>query len=307
MLNALDSLESDNTQDNVTFTSDRTSRKRRLRRFHLSKSAVACIACFLVSGITVSAVGIVNAYRQRMEDMNQNTVEEYYELALTGETTELNRHYTEDERNRYAELNREYEDNNLFPESQIVYLQSADEYSGIALDTISRTLYLPQETLTDEELLEIIDFHQKQTYSIYKQNEERLINGTDWYSRVSRLSNEEVDEIYLAYCSSNLDVSGAHNRPMTESESSRYQALLKSYEEEGLYAASYITIIQMPEEYAGQGIAFCVADSTYYSPETEMTDANLLQYIDFDHKVSYCFDRIIQDIRMGFRSDYPQR
>ncbi len=51
---------------------------------------------------------------------------------------------------------------------------------------------------------------------------------------------------------------------------------------------------------------FCEENSTYYIPDGAVSDFEFLQIIDFDHKISYCFDRIHYDIMMGFREDYPK-
>lgn len=312
VLDALDSLEYHGMQDDNIISMRSSGQNRRRRRAHLPKVAAACITCFLVSGITVSAVGAVNAYRQRMEAMDLETMEEYYQIADAGEATELNRPYTEDESKRYDELNRKYESGSILPLSEVTYIQSAEEYSGtgVALDTTCRTLYLPEDALTDEELLQIIDLHHKEAYSINhiatERLTERLKNGSSWYERMEQMSDDMVTEVYLAMFGNKLDVGGGSNRPMSEAENSRYEELKQRYEEEGLFAVSDITIITTPEEYTGNGIALCSEDSTYYFPETELTDEELLQYIDFEHKANYCLDRIRYDIDLGLRTGYPE-
>lgn len=37
-----------------------------------------------------------------------------------------------------------------------------------------------------------------------------------------------------------------------------------------------------------------------------MNGEDLLQYIGFEHKTTYCLDRIHQDIQMRFRTGYPK-
>lgn len=307
VLDALDSLESSGHDSNIIFMG-KASGKTRKARSHYPKIAAACIACFLVFGATASAMGIVNAYRQRMEAMDEQEIAENYQIACAGETTEMNRPYTESERQRYEELNSRYESGSILPQSQMAYIQSAQEYSGtgVAMDTTCYTLYLPQEELTDEELLQIIDQHHKTAYSINQTAKEILINEYPWRERMEQMSDEEVDCVYLAMFGSKLDVSGCYNRPMSESESSRLEELTRKYEEDRLYASEDITVISSPEEYTGVGIALCSKDSCYYFPEAELTDEDLLQYIDFEHRTTYCLDRIHQDIQMGFRTGYPE-
>lgn len=307
VLNALDSLEEDsNAKGSELYVVSEKQKKKNV--FSLSRVAAACFVCFLISGITVSAVKAVSLYRQRMEEMNENLLEEYYSIASAAETTQLSRTFTREERERFEQLNEEYEKNGLFPQEQITYLENEDEYSGkgIALEAEKCMLYLPEEELSDEELLEIIDFEHKICYSIYEKNEERIANGDNWQSRMQEMDDQQVDEVYFTMFSSNTEISGGYNRQLSEEENIRYEELVKCYEEEGLFATSELSVIQTAEEYTGVGAAICVSDSTFYIPETEPTDEDFLQIIDFQHKVTYCLDRISQEIDMGFRQGYPE-
>ena len=40
-------------------------------------------------------------------------------------------------------------------------------------------------------------------------------------------------------------------------------------------------------------------------PEAELTDEELLQIIDYDHKADYCISRIGQEVMLGLRKGYP--
>lgn len=302
----LDTLEALEETNSISRTQ---ARRRSVRKFRIPKVAVAGLTCLLLSGITVSAMGIVNLHRQRMEEMNKEQLEEYYSLADAGETTSLNRPFTTVERTRYQRLKEEYENNGLFPESQVTYLENADEYKGkgVGLDASSRTLYLPETELSDEELLEIIDFEHKLTYSIFELNEERIASGSDWESRMTEMDTEKVDEIYLTMFSGNSEISGAYSRHLSDAENVRYEELVKCYEEDGMFATSDIMVIQTSEEYTGVGVAICVEDSTFYLPDSQLTDEEMLQIIDMKHKATYCIDKINAEIDMGLREGYPQR
>lgn len=303
VLNTLDSLE----ENKIVAIRKRANKKQ--IRFRMPQTAAACLVCFLIVGVTVSAMGAINLYRQRMEEMDKTEIEEYYSIALAGETTSLSRPFTAEERARYKQLEQEYKTNGLFPKSQLRYLQEGDTYDGIGvvMDTAGTTLYLPEGTLTDEELLEIIDFNHKIAYSIYQVNEERIINGGGWESRMTLMDDAEVDRIYLITSSTKEHVSGGYSRKLTADEQSRYEELTRRYEEEGLYTTSEPSVIWRPEEYTGEGIAICVLDADYYLPETELSDEELLQIIDFEHKTNYCLNRISQEIMLGLRDGYPPR
>lgn len=309
VLKSLESLEkSSDTENKVSFVLTGKQKRRERLTFRPSGAAAVCIACFLIFGITASAMGVIHLYRQRMEEMNEKSLEEYYLLANAGEATELSRPYTAAEAARYEELNEAYENNGLFPAEQMTCLQNADEYDGkkVALDSGSRTLYLPDRELSDEELLEIIDFNHKISYSIYAQNEERIKSESDWKSRMAEMDDAKVDEVYLTMFSGDGELSGSYSRQFSETESRRYAELAESYEKEGLFTMSEPAIIRTPEEYTGVGIAICVKDSTFYFPDRELTDDEFLQLIDFEHKATYCIDKINREIQMGFREGFPQ-
>lgn len=285
----------------------KTSVKRKARKLHLPKAAVIAIICCLICGTTVTAIEIISSYRQRMEGMEKQEIEDFYQLANAGEADSLNRPFTAQEAERYQVLTVEYEKNGRFPEGTLTVMADTDTYNGqgVAIDASTRTIYLPDESLSDEELLEIIDFNHKLVYSIYETNQERIIARGDWESRMAEMTDEEVDRIYLAYCASNLDVGGGYGRELSLSESQRYEELKKRYETEGICSEQEIMIIKKWDEYTGAGVAFCEENSQFCLPDGELSDTELLQIIDFEHKIPYCFDRILYDIQMGFREGYP--
>lgn len=300
VLDALNSLEEER---------DSVSQKNKRSMGYLPKVAAVGLACLFLSGITVSAMGAVRSYRQRMEAMNAELLEEYYSIADAAETTLMSRGYTDSEETRYAQLYKEYEDNGVFPESQITCLESAGAYKGkgVALDSATRTLYLPDKELSDEELLEIIDFHHKVGYSVEKKEEERFVEETIGRKRLEEMDDAEVDKIYRIMFTSHSDVSGAYSRSLTADENSRYTKLSGDYTKGTASPVSEPTVIQKPEEYTGEGVAICPKNSIFYFPESEMTDEELLELIDYQRKAQYCIDRITKEVQAGIRDGYPYR
>lgn len=300
VLDALDSLEENKT---VSVCERRGGIRHAI--FLMPRMAVACLVFFLLTGITGCAVGAVLTYRQRMENMEYSEMEKYCSIRID----DYGRLLTEQERDRYNQLEQEYKEKGRFPASQIRFLEEGEIYdgAGVAIGISTRTMYLPEEILTDEELLELIDYNLKESYSFHHLDEKRNIMEGGWMSRMVLMDDAEVDRIYLIIGSTRSNVGGTYSRMLTADEKSRYKELVRRYEEEGLYTASEPDVIWKPEEYTGEGIAICVADSNYYFPETEMTDEELLQLIDFQHKASYVLDRLRDDIMYGDRDQYPPR
>ncbi|MGN0342515.1 MAG: hypothetical protein ACI4DO_06960 [Roseburia sp.] len=309
VMDALDSLEEKSAPVNcVVSISNKSKRKKKGKGVRFSHVAVACVAFLLVSGITVYAMEAVKTYRQRMEDLSEEEQKEIFEISSMGETTELTRPLTEEEQERFDALDEAYEKSNVFPECEILYVDSEDQYSGegVALDTTKRLIYLPEETLSDEDLLEIIDFFHKEAYSAYTQLEENVANSSDYESRFTDMTDEEVDQVYISMTSNNSEISGDFCRPLTEEEKSRYDELKVKYENEGLYPTSEVTIIREPSDYTGEGVAICISDAVYYFPEGEVTDEVMLEIIEYNHKVNYCMDRINKENELGLRDGYPK-
>ena len=55
----------------------------------------------------------------------------------------------------------------------------------MGLDTPNGVLYIPEKVLSDDEILQIVDLKNKISYSIYALNQERILNGDDWMSRMA--------------------------------------------------------------------------------------------------------------------------
>lgn len=84
--------------------------------------------------------------------------------------------------------------------------------------------------------------------------------------------------------------------------SNRQKMLYKSGEKQ---PENTMPIIQKESEYSGEDIAFCVNNCTFYFPNDELSDEQLLELIDFQIKVDYCRQRIEDEIERGIRSDWP--
>ena len=273
VLNALDNLDTERV---------RVSRPRFTR-------TAAAMLCLLLVGATALAAGAVMTYRQRMEAMTEEELSYCYTIAGSAEATTFSRALTNDETVRLEALASEYDDGR-FPAETLSETSSAD---GMSVDAASRLISLPEGELTDEQLLQIIDFNRKLTYSIYQKND------------TSQLDDTALDRIYLAAFNPANEISGAYSRELTAAEQSRYAELTAAYESGEAQPFSEAAIIANPEDYTGEGVAICTADSSYYLPESEMDDDALLQLIDFEHKSLYALDEIGRQIDLGLRDGYP--
>ena len=162
VLNTLDSLDNGKRV---------TTKKRKIKRnMILPLVAILCVA------LGGTAFATVSLYNQRMEAMSRDMLEEFYASASVGSVFHYSRELSKAEQERYHSLEAEYKEQGRFPEGCVTYLVDYEDYKekGIGLYAERSTLFLPKEELTDEELLQLIDFHSKVVYSIEKIGEEIL-------------------------------------------------------------------------------------------------------------------------------------
>ena len=109
-----------------------------------------------------------------------------------------------------------------------------------------------------------------------------------------------LTRILINECYRLLRVDSFHyNRPLTETERSRFDTLNQSYEEEGMFPKGALTVLESPEAYKGKGVGFYETRSTFFLPEQELTDEELLQLIDFYHQVNYSLQKVGGQIKQG--------
>ena len=120
------------------------------------------------------------------------------------------------------------------------------------------------------------------------------------------MSDAEIDELYARLSSAPVDVWGRDSRDLTAEEQIRYEKWTEKYEGENVYTDTPLTVITYPEEYDGQGLAYCIADAQFYYPERALTDEEMLQLIDLEHKNLYIYERIQREIDRGERTGWPE-
>ena len=177
----------DNVEERVYGTEDRRSitgqksmpiEKHSDRKGIKWRKVVAAAAVMItVSGvIAVPVRALVNSLvRERLEMMPEEDVEAIIddEMRNRAAADGFTRAYTDDENARYQVLAEKYQ-SGIFPEKEITKVDSRedvnkDEVCFIVPDSI---YYLPERELTDEEILEIIDYDVKRNYAL-KQNYDR--------------------------------------------------------------------------------------------------------------------------------------
>lgn len=131
--------------------------------------AAAVLIAALAGAAAVPVRALVNSIvRERMEQMPVEEKDTYAETLTEQQVSAggLSREYTPKERERYREMGQKYQDG-IFPEGEVTKVDTVQETEAheFCYLTSTDTFYLPERELTDEELLQIIDFTVKREYA----------------------------------------------------------------------------------------------------------------------------------------------
>ena len=140
-----------------------------------TKAAVAALGLVLIGGMSLSAYALATSQlKERMEEMTPNTISELEEQVQSAEVQadSFNRPYSDTEQERMETLYVEYM-GGRFPQGELTQVSSEDEAAAYEEEgkicffpTLSR-FYLPlQREMTDEEILEVLDYSTKRDYAL---------------------------------------------------------------------------------------------------------------------------------------------
>lgn len=164
----LDGLETEKADNNA----DGKRANQTVRHYGFRRIVIPAAACLLLASTTVTASGL---YRARMESMNHEKLEIYFSGLQEADVAadSYSRPLTDSEKNRLEELRQVYLEEGYFPKRELAMLDSPEKYKkGVAFYAARSTFFLPEEEMTEEELLELIDFREKRDYSLAKITEE---------------------------------------------------------------------------------------------------------------------------------------
>ncbi len=172
-------------------TLEKISAKKAKRYFLLFHSKVAAVIalCVVSLSLSIGAGAAINLYIQRMNSLNEEEMLTYNsEVQNTDkEADSFSRQLSKLERDKMLEFREEYETEGRFLTKEILKVQKKSEvvHGELCFCVENSTFYLPKQELTDDELLQIIDFMEKRDYSVRKKNS---------VSELPSSENEKVSE-----------------------------------------------------------------------------------------------------------------
>lgn len=189
--NILDGLETEKKDSKNT---DGKRVNQTVRHYGFRRIVIPAAACLLLASVTVTASGL---YRARMESMNHEKLETYFSGLQEADVAadSYSRPLTDSEKNRLEELRQAYLEEGYFPQKELAMLDSPEKYKkGVAFYAARSTFFLPEEEMTDEELLELIDFREKRDYSLAKITEEIEAGDYEYVKTEDSAISEEMSQ-----------------------------------------------------------------------------------------------------------------
>lgn len=146
--------------------------------FSFKKAGIAACALAAAALVCVPVSAKISDYvKERMEQMEPEEQTKYVEANNSQKMTKehdteallYSRDLSTDENNRYAALRDKYRSEGLFPEEALEIVEKLEDGVQITspiYETYNRKIFLPERNLTDEELLQMIDFSEKSAYAV---------------------------------------------------------------------------------------------------------------------------------------------
>lgn len=134
----------------------------------------AAVLVLMLSVVSVSSYAAVNMFQQRMDSLSEKEMENYNSDVQKSnvETDTYSRELTDREEEKMIYFRTQYEKKGMFPQNEINQVKSKEDIMEGVLCFVAEEskFYLPERTLTEEEMLEIIDLQEKRDYSVQQQN-----------------------------------------------------------------------------------------------------------------------------------------
>ncbi len=140
-------------------------------------TAAIVVVFLLMSSITVYAA--IDYIRQRMESLSEEVKDSYYEGLQNSPANadSYSREFTDNEKERIEELRAKYE-NGIFPAQKLPVIKTqsdADISTEFYFVEDTSLFVLPLRELTEDEILEMIDFYYCRDYSLTEKAKENIV------------------------------------------------------------------------------------------------------------------------------------
>ena len=237
--------------------------------------AIACMAVIVAGVLAKPAAAAVNYVAKRMQQVPETTQEKLYEEQQTAQGDEAIRYsraLSPKEQQRYDQLFAEYEKNGKMPEKELF---TEETYSGTkdypVYTTKDRRLWLPERDLTDEEMLQIIDYYHVVDYSMQNENQKKQ-KFTQETTEVTGSDMKMVQEKAITLLETTFGVDAESFKIEVSSD-------VQGREDEELYVVDFLQgnhlmyeIYFHKQNLKQVSISIADPDKDYYAASAEVTD-----------------------------------
>ena len=183
------------TKEDNTVSTQHKAKRRNISRFpRVAAAAAGVLLSVGIISIPVRAL-VTSLVQERMEEIPEEEHQQMVEMLDSQEVgaDSYIREYTQEERDRMSELYTQYQQG-VFPEGELPQVDSVEEAEKLELCYLTTTssFYLPDRELTDEELLQLIDFEVKINYALKKRYEEEY---ADEIAAKEQAEKEQIAQI----------------------------------------------------------------------------------------------------------------
>lgn len=240
------------------------------------KIAIACMAVIVAGVLAKPAAAAVNYVAKRMQQVSETTQEKLYEEQQTAqgdEAIQYSRALSAKEQQRYDQLFAEYEKNGKMPEKELF---TEETYSGTkdypVYTTKDRRLWLPERDLTDEEMLQIIDYYHVVDYSLQNENQKKQALTEEITTEVTGSDKEIVQQKAIALLETTFGVDAGSFEIKVSSD-------VQGREDEELYVVDFLQgdhlmyeIYFQKQDLKQVSISIADPDKDYYAAPAKVTD-----------------------------------
>lgn len=158
-------------QKEIIMKVKRQTDRRAFGKKRLHQAVAAAAAFVLIAGAVIPSQAAIRYFvKDRLENIPKQELEAVNQMVQgqnNAEADSFSREYSKEEIKRMQQMQEAYQ-NGRFPQQTITFTDSVGQIpdDSLSYDPDTGFLYLPDRTLTDEELLQIIDFNYTRDYAV---------------------------------------------------------------------------------------------------------------------------------------------
>ena len=282
------------------------SEKTEIRRKSVSYLKYAAALLLFAVLTTTGTQAAVNLYSKHMTEMNEGEKKDLNKKTQSEKADEdsFSRELTGEEQERLEKLRNKYETEGVFPQEKLLEVEKIkdvpDQRPVYCYE--NSTFYLPEEMLTRQQMLQIVDFWERRDYAVSmenKQAEEKSKDQNISQEKAIEIAKEYAEKLYSVDCADavstieydktqlSVDADASSYYVTLEKETWKYNITLEVDSENG--SVNQIDLENKKEEECAVGV---MPDEKLYRKNAK----KVLQYFD---KLN--LEKDISSIRMIYK------